>query len=97
MNNEFMFTPYFTKFDFSKTWRIIKKLDNSQIINLGFYFESRYRKNIYGKIFPEREFLENLNKKVEDSISNKNTKKLKKVALKFLSEKIIESIKNFPE
>ncbi|MBT0607269.1 hypothetical protein [Aequorivita echinoideorum] len=97
MNNEFMFTPYFTKFDFSKTWRIIKKLDNSQIINLAFYFESRYQRNIYEKIFPEKIFLENLNKKIEDSISNKNTEKLKKVALKFLDEKIIDSIKNFPE
>lgn len=97
MNNEFMFTPYFINFDFNKTWRIIKKLNNSQIINLAFYFQSRYRINIYEKIYPEKEFLENLNKKVEDLISNKSTNKLKKVTLKFFREKIMESINNFPE
>lgn len=97
MNNEFMFTPYFISFDFNKTWRIIKKLDNSQIINLAFYFQSRYRINVYEKIYPEKEFLENLNKKVEDLISNKSTNKLKKVTLKFFREKIMESINNFPE
>jgi CRISPR/Cas system CMR-associated protein Cmr5 small subunit len=97
MNNEFMFTPYFTNFDFNKTWRTIKKLDNSQIINLAFYFQGRYRKHIYEKIYPEKEFLENLNKKVENLISNKSTNKLKKATLKFFSERIMESIKNFPE
>ena len=27
MNSEFMFTPYFTEYDFNKIWRVIKKLD----------------------------------------------------------------------
>lgn len=96
-NNEYMFTPYFTNFDFNKIWRIIKELDNSQIIDLAFYFQSRYRRHIYEKIYPEKEFLENLYKKVEDLISRKSTNKLKKVTLKFFNEKIMESINNFPE
>jgi hypothetical protein len=97
MNSEFMFTPYFTKFDFNKTWRVIKKLDNTQIINLSYYFEGRYRKHIYDKIYPERQFLETLNEKVENLIANSTTRKLKKVSFEFLNQKIKESIKNFPE
>ena len=97
MNSEFMFTPYFTKFNFNKTWRVIKKLDNTKIINFAFYFEKRYRKNIYEKNYPEKLFLENLNEKVENLILNRTTNKLKKVTLELFSEKIKESIENFPE
>jgi hypothetical protein len=97
MNSEFMFTPYFTKFNFNKTWRVIKKLDNTKIINFAFYFEGRYRKNIYEKNYPEKQFLENLNEKVENLILNRTTNKLKKVTLELFSEKIKESIENFPE
>ncbi|MFD2543710.1 hypothetical protein ACFSSB_15365 [Lacinutrix gracilariae] len=97
MNSEFMFTPYFTKYDLNKIWRVIKKLDNTQIINLGFYFEGRYRRNIYEGIYSEKQFLENLNEKVENLILNRTTSKLKKVTLEFLNKKIKESIQNFPE
>ncbi|WP_299252418.1 hypothetical protein [uncultured Lacinutrix sp.] len=97
MNNEFMFTPYFTKYDFNKIWRVIKKLDNTQIVNFGFYFEGRYRINIFEGIYPEKQFLKNLNEKVENLILNRATNKLKKVTLEFFSKKIKESIGNFPE
>jgi len=97
MNSEFMFTPYFTKFDLNKMWRVIKKIDNKQIINLGFYFEGRYRRNIYEGIYSEKQFLENLNEKVENLILNRTTSKLKKVILEFFNKKIKESIENFPE
>ncbi len=93
----FKFTPYFMKYDFNKIWRLIKKLDNIQIINLAFYFEERYRRNIYEKIHSEKQFLENLNMKVEQLIVSRNTKKLKKVTLDFFNKKIKESILNFPE
>lgn len=96
-NNEFMFFPFFTKFDFKKTWRIVKKLDNSQLVNLGFYFESRYRVNIYEKLYPEKDFLMQLKVNIEDLIKKKTTNKLKIVALDFLNKKIDGCIKNFPE
>lgn len=96
MNSEFVFTPYLTNFDFNSTWRVIKKLDNSQIIKLAFYFQSRYGRNIYEKFYPEKEFLKNLYERVQALISNQNTKKLKKATFKFLNEKITESINNFP-
>ncbi|MFA9188362.1 hypothetical protein AAGV33_08535 [Flavobacterium sp. FBOR7N2.3] len=97
MNSEFMFTPYFTKYDFNKIWRVIKKLNNTQIINLAFYFEGRYQINVYEKIYSEKQFLEELNKKVENLILSKTTKKLKKVTLEFFSRKIKDSIEHFPE
>ncbi|AUC76288.1 hypothetical protein [Olleya sp. Bg11-27] len=97
MNNEFMFTPYFTKYDFNKIWRVIKKLDNTQVVNFGFYFEGRYRTNIYEGIYPEKQFLEDLSTKIESLILNKTTNKLKKVTLEFFNKKIKQSIGNFPE
>jgi hypothetical protein len=97
MNSEFMFTPYFTKYDFNKIWRVIKKLDNTQIINFAFYFEGRYQRNVYEKIYSEKQFLEDLNEKVENLILSKTTNKLKKVTLEFFSKKIKESIEHFPE
>ena len=97
MNNEFIFTPYFTKYDFNKIWKVIKKLDNTQIVNFAFYFEGRYRINIYKGIYLEKQFLEDLNEKVENLILNRTTNKLKKVTLEFFSKKIKESIGNFPE
>ena len=96
MNSEFMFTPYFTEYDFNKIWRVIKKLDNTQIINFAFYFEGRYRRDIYEKIYSEKQFLENLNEKVENLILSKSTNKLKKVTLEFFNKKIKESIEHFP-
>ena len=97
INNEFMFTPYFTKYNFNKIWRVIKKLDNTQIINFAFYFESRYRKFINPDIYPEKQFLENLNEKIENLISKKTTSKLNKVTLEFFNKKIKVSIENFTE
>lgn len=96
-NNDFMFTPYFTKQDYNKTWRVIKKLNNKQIINFAFYFEGRYRRHIYENIFPEKNFLEYLNGKVDNLILNRTTSKLKRVTLEFFNNKIKESIKHFPE
>ncbi|XLS27958.1 hypothetical protein ACJD0Z_12200 [Flavobacteriaceae bacterium M23B6Z8] len=95
-NNEFMFTPFFTEFDFNKTWRRIKQLDNSKIVNFGFYLGGRYRVHIYEKLYPEKEFLMSLKEKSEELIGNNKTTKLKTVALEFLNEKIDECIKNFP-
>lgn len=96
-NNEFKFKPYFTKFDFNKIWKVIKKMDNSQLIDFAFYFERRYRKNIYEEIYPEKQFLVELNGKVENLILNKTTSKLKKVSLEFFRDKIKEVMENFPE
>jgi hypothetical protein len=95
-NNEFMFTPLFTKFDFNKTWRVLKNIDNSQLVSFGFYFRGRYRVHIYEGLYPEKDFLIKLKGNIEDLIKKKSTKKLKLVALKFLNLKIDESIKNFP-
>lgn len=95
-NNELIFTPIFAKFDFNKTWRIIKKLNNSQIIDLGFYFQSRYRAHIYEGLFPDKEFLINLKLKLEIESSKKRITKLNLVAYNFMIEKINEVLKNFP-
>jgi hypothetical protein len=96
-NSEFVRTPYFTKYDFKRIWRVIKKLENNQIINFAFYFEGRYQRTMYEEIYSEKQFLEDLNEKVKNLISNRNTSELKKVTLEFFSKKIKESLEHFPE
>lgn len=95
-NNDFLFTPYLSTFNFNKTWRIINKLSNLQTINLAFYFSYRYRVNIYERLFPEKEFLIALKEKITEKYEKKGTTKMEKIALAFLNKKINESINNFP-
>lgn len=96
-NNDFLFSPYLTTFNFNKTWRVINKLSNLQIVNLAFYFSYRYKVNIYEGLYPEREFLITLKEKVTEKCEKKGTTKMVKIALNFLNQKIDESINNFPK
>ena len=96
-NNDFLFSPYLSTFNFNKTWRIINKLSNLQTINLAFYFSYRYKLNIFEGLYPEKEFLIALKEKVTEKYEKKGTTKMVKIALNFLNKKINESINNFPQ
>jgi len=97
LNNDFLFSPYLSTFNFNKTWRVINKLSNLQTINLAFYFSYRYKVNIYEGLYPEKEFLIALKDKVTEKYEKKGTTKMVKIALNFLNQKISESINNFPQ
>lgn len=95
-NNDFAVTPYLSGFNFYQTWKVIKKLRSSQIIEFAYYLEGRYQNTIYEGIYPERDFLEKLNSRLEKSILSSSTNKLRKTALRFLRDSITRSTANFP-
>lgn len=96
-NNEFSLTPFFTKFNFNKTWGKIKTLQNTQIINLAFYISDRYKVNIYEDLYPEKDFLLALNDVIEKELAKKSKTKMEKVALEIFKSKVLVSINNFPK
>lgn len=94
---EFKYNPVFSRFDFNKFWKALKKLENSQIIDFAFELSYRYRGKIYERLFSEKEFLLKLKKELELFIGRKTRTKLEKVTYSFLKEKIELSLSNFPE
>ncbi|MFT3920472.1 hypothetical protein [Cloacibacterium sp.] len=94
-NNEFLFKPFFEKFKFSKLWNVINKLSNSQLIELGFLIEYRYRAQIYPDLLVERDFILQLKEKLAQKIISKKSNKLDKATYKNLIEKIDKVIPNF--
>lgn len=51
-DNEYRFAPFWLEFNFKKIVSTINKLDNEQIWKFGHYFNNRYGKHIYEKLFP---------------------------------------------
>lgn len=93
--NSFRFEPFWTNLSIKKVYSRILKLSKKEIIELGFLFQDRYRRNIFESLFPEKEFLIQLKTKIEDRKSLK-TKNLRNASFKFLLKHINESIENFP-
>lgn len=94
--SEVRFTPFFAEIDFRKFWTEFKKLKNSDIVDFGFYVRSRYRKQIYEEILPEKNFLRTLESELDKRISSKSATKLKKVAFGVLLNQVKIAIQNFP-
>ncbi|KAA6331783.1 hypothetical protein EZS27_019647 [termite gut metagenome] len=96
-SSEFHLSPIFTQIKFSEIWKVIKSMKHSDIIDLAFYFENRYRPHIYEKIFPEKYFVFELKSNLESKINNPRTNKMKRIAYKFLISKLEQSLENFPK
>jgi hypothetical protein len=94
-NNEFIFKPFFEKFKFRKLWNVINKLSNSQLIELGFLIEYRYRAQIYPDLLVEKDFVLQLKLKLEQKIKSNKSNKLDIATYKNLIEKIEKVIPNF--
>lgn len=95
INNEFIAQPFFASFSFNKFWQVINKLSNSQLVELGFMIESRYRQSIYSEILVEKDFLVSLRRKFEGKINSSKSTKLNIASLKNVIEKIDKVMPNF--
>ncbi len=85
------FKSYWNKFPISKFWNILKKLSNEEIVELAFYFEYRYRSNIFSEIYPEKDFLKALIIKIRDKKSLKHHT-LRNESFKILLHKLEKAI-----
>lgn len=94
-NSEFLFKPFFSTFQFNKFWRIIIKLSNTQLIELGFLIEHRYRPTIYPELLKEKDFLLELKQKLELKLNSKKCTKLDIATYKNVIGKIEKVIPNF--
>ncbi len=96
-NNEIRFTLFWTHFDVLKVYRRIRKLDNSQIWKFGHYINSRYRKNIYDKLYPEKEFVDQLYNLINNNSKERKKKNLQNASLDYLSKCLREAKLNFQQ
>jgi hypothetical protein len=95
-DNEFRFSPFWLQFDKAKIVKRINELNNEQIWNLGHYFTSRYRRNIYEKLFPEKDFLISLRQEINKPTKKRTRKNLRNASLDYLTKCIIACEQNFP-
>lgn len=96
-NNEIQFTLFWTRFDVLKVYRRIRKLDNSQIWRFGHYITSRYRRNIFERLYPEKEFVVQLYSLIDNDTKERKKKNLQNASLDYLSKCLRESELNFPQ
>jgi len=89
-------TPFWLEFNFNKVLSTINKMDGEQIWSFGHYFNSRYRRNIYEKLYPEKDFIIKLRERIDKPTKNRNRKTLHNASLDYLSKCLGESEKNFP-
>lgn len=87
---------FWIKFSMRKVYYIINQLSNNDIIELSFYFKERYRRSISTELYPEKNFLIELKKRINKPQKRK-TKNLRNATLDFLIKHIDNSIKNFPQ
>lgn len=95
-DNELLFSPFWLQFDIRKIVKRLNKLSNEQIWTLGHYFTSRYRRHIYEKLFPEKDFLIELRGHIDRPTKKRKKKNLRNASLDYLSKCIIECEQNFP-
>ncbi|MFT6922970.1 MAG: hypothetical protein ACJA1C_001978 [Crocinitomicaceae bacterium] len=88
--------PFFYEIEFGQFWRQLRKLKNSDLIDMAFYLNERYRLTIYEKLFPEQEFVLNLISSLERRIKLENDPKLTIATYNFMLGKLKEVVKNFP-
>lgn len=95
-DNEYGFAPFWLEFNFKKIVSTIRKLDNEQIWKFGHYFKSRYRKHIYEKLYPEKDFVIKLREQIDKPTADRKRKTLKNASLDYLSKCLTECEQNFP-
>lgn len=95
-DNEYRFAPFWLEFNFNKIVSTIRKLDNEQIWRFGHYFNSRYRRHIYEKLYPEKDFVIKLREQIDKPTGDRRKKTLKNASLDYLSKCLIECEQNFP-
>lgn len=91
----FKFSPFWLDISLHKVYKVINQLSNVQLTELAFYFQDRYRINIYEKLYPEKDFLIDLKNKI-NTPQKRKVKNLRNASLDFLIKHIDESINNFP-
>ena len=87
--------PFWMDLSLHKVYKVINRLSKTQLTELAFYFQDRYRINIYDKLYPEKDFLINLKNRI-NSPQKRKVKNLRNATLDFLIKHIDESINNFP-
>jgi len=97
LNHQLRFKPFWLEIDINRVYRRIKKLDNEQIWKFGHYFADRYRRNIYEKLFPEKDFIINLIGLIDNGTKVRMKKNLQNASLDYLSKCLRESLNNFPK
>ena len=95
-NEKFRFSPFWLDISIHKVYQVINQLSNNYIIELAFYFQDRYKMNIYEKLYPEKDFLINLKNKI-NLPKKRSIKNLRNASLDYLITLIDESIINFPK
>lgn len=95
-DNEFRFSPFWLRFDMTKIIKRLSELTNEQIWTLGHYFNSRYRRHIYEKLFPEKDFLIELRGHINKSTAKRRKKSLHNASLDYLTKCIETCEGNFP-
>jgi hypothetical protein len=93
---DYRFVSFWLEFNLNKIVSTIRKLDNEQIWNFGNYFNSRYRKHIYEKLYPEKNFVIKLREKIDKPTAHRKRKILKNASLDYLSKCLKECEQNFP-
>lgn len=96
-DSQWRFSPFWIEFKVSRLGRKIKKLSNEQIWKLGHYFKNRYRRDIYEKLFPEKEFIIALRQEIDDGTKARERRTLKNASLNYLSETLKSCEANFLE
>lgn len=94
---KFRFEPFWNQINVKNLCFKIKRMDNSQIWGLGRYFLKRYRREIFERILPEKNFVIQLKKLIDEKTKVRKNKNLRNASLDYLSECLGESILNFPE
>ena len=94
---EYRLAPFWLDFNFSKIIKRINKLDNEQIWSFAHYFNNRYRRQIYDKLFPEKDFIIKLREQVDMPTIRRKRRNLHNACLDYLSKCLKECEQNFPE
>lgn len=96
-DSEYRYSPFWLEIDIKKIRTQINKLTNMQIWELGHYFTDRYRRNIYEKLFPEKDFVIKLRELIDSPTKARKRKNLRNASFNYLSKCLTECEKNFPE
>lgn len=95
-DSKYRFAPFWLGLNFNKIVSTIRKLDNEQIWRFGHYFNSRYRRHIYEKLYPEKGFVIKLRDHIDKPTADRRKKTLKNASLDYLSKCLTECEQNFP-
>lgn len=93
--NQLKYSPFWMEFNTNSVYRVIRKLDNEKIWRLGHHFKYRYRRHIYEKILPEKQFINDLLALINNETKARQKKNLQNASLDYLSQCLTNSLNNF--